>query len=89
MRSRAEEGDVAAALRTYKALWDLLDEDYGMEPSAKTQQLVAEIKQGSIEVRSAPPPASAEIVRDPSNRSTTRQASLHGPPNLQARSPCY
>jgi DNA-binding SARP family transcriptional activator/TolB-like protein len=54
MRARAEEGDVAAALRIYKTLWDLLDEDYGMEPSAKTQQLVAEIKQGEIEVPSSP-----------------------------------
>ena len=49
MRSRAEEGDVAGALRIYKVLWDLLDVDYDMEPSAKTQQLVAEIKQGRIE----------------------------------------
>ena len=34
MRAHAEEGDVAGALRIYKALWDLLDRDYAMEPSA-------------------------------------------------------
>lgn len=49
MQVCAEEGDISGALRAYKALWDLLDEEYGMEPSAKTQQLVAEIKQGNIE----------------------------------------
>src|SRR5262245_29761586 len=54
MQARAEEGDVPGALRAYKLLWDLLDEEYGMEPSTRTQQLVAEIKQGNIEVRSAP-----------------------------------
>lgn len=61
MQARAAEGDVSGSLRVYKALWDLLDEEYGMEPSAKTQQLVAEIKQGSIEVQSAPvtPPGEA------------------------------
>lgn len=44
MRARASIGDVAGALRIYKALWDLLAEDYDMEPSAETQVLVAEIK---------------------------------------------
>jgi DNA-binding SARP family transcriptional activator/TolB-like protein len=54
MRVRAEEGDISAALRIYKALWDLLGDEYDMEPSLKTQQLVAEIKQGEIEIRSGP-----------------------------------
>ncbi|MEZ5821346.1 MAG: BTAD domain-containing putative transcriptional regulator [Bradyrhizobium sp.] len=49
MRTHAEEGDVAGALRTYKALWDLLDQDYGMEPSKVTQDLVARIKLGEFE----------------------------------------
>ena len=44
MRARAAAGDVAGALRIYKTLWDLLAEDYDMEPSAETQVLVAEIK---------------------------------------------
>jgi len=55
MRARAEEGDVAGALRIYKALWDLLDRDYGMEPSPATEELVAKIKLGAFEQ----PPADA------------------------------
>ena len=49
MQVHAEQGDVAGALRIYKALWDLLDEDYGMEPSPTTQDLVAKIKLGEFE----------------------------------------
>jgi DNA-binding SARP family transcriptional activator len=49
MRLHAEQGDVAGALRIYKALWDLLDRDYGMEPSAATEGLVAKIKLGAFE----------------------------------------
>jgi DNA-binding SARP family transcriptional activator len=46
MRAHAEDGDTAGALRIYKALWDLLDRDYGMEPSPQTEELVAKIKLG-------------------------------------------
>lgn len=49
MRVHAEQGDVAGALRIYKALWDLLDRDYGMEPSSATEELVADIKLGVFE----------------------------------------
>lgn len=49
MRASAISGRTAHALRAYKALWDLLDEDYGMEPSAATQELVAQIKLGAFE----------------------------------------
>jgi DNA-binding SARP family transcriptional activator/TolB-like protein len=49
MRVHAEQGDVAGALRIYKALWDLLDRDYGMEPSSATEELVAGIKLGAFE----------------------------------------
>jgi DNA-binding SARP family transcriptional activator/TolB-like protein len=49
MQMHAEQGDVAGALRIYRALWELLDEDYGMEPSPVTQALVAEIKLGGFE----------------------------------------
>ena len=53
MKAHAEDGDVAGALRIYKALWDLLDRDYGMEPSKATLDLVAKIKLGEFE-RSTP-----------------------------------
>lgn len=49
MLAHAEEGDVAGALRVYKALWDLLDQDYGMEPSKATEDLVARIKLGEFD----------------------------------------
>lgn len=49
MRTHAEEGDIAGALRIYKLLWDLLDRDYGMEPSPQTEELVASIKLGIFE----------------------------------------
>ena len=59
MRSHAEEGDVAGALRIYKALWDLLDRDYAMEPSSATEELVANIKLGILERTPADRAASA------------------------------
>jgi DNA-binding SARP family transcriptional activator/tetratricopeptide (TPR) repeat protein len=49
MLAHAEEGDTAGALRIYKSLWDLLDRDYGMEPSPATEELVASIKLGIFE----------------------------------------
>jgi len=33
MRTAAYENDISGALRRYKALWDLLDSEYDMEPS--------------------------------------------------------
>ena len=49
MRARAMVGDTVGALRVYKTLWDLLDDDYGMEPAEATQRLVADIKMGVYE----------------------------------------
>jgi DNA-binding SARP family transcriptional activator/TolB-like protein len=49
MQAHAEQGDVAGALRLYKVLWNLLDRDYGMEPSPVTEELVARIKLGEFE----------------------------------------
>ncbi len=49
MQTHAEQGDVAGALRIYNALWDLLDRDYGMEPSPASEELVANIKLGAFE----------------------------------------
>jgi DNA-binding SARP family transcriptional activator/TolB-like protein len=54
MRRHAEQGDVAGALRIYKGLWNLLDCDYGMEPSPATEALVAEIKLGVFERPASP-----------------------------------
>jgi len=56
MRCAAEAGETGAAIRAYDELYRLLDEDYDMEPSAATQELIAEIKQGKYDV---PPAADA------------------------------
>ena len=61
MRMHAQDGDVAGALRIYKALWYLLDRDYGMEPSPATEELVARIKLGAFE-RRLPDPASGDTA---------------------------
>lgn len=79
MRAHATLGRTTQALRVYKALWDVLDEDYGMEPSAATQKLVAEIKMGvhepkeqmpntGIEDRAANPAAIVEAQRSASSK---------------------
>ena len=62
MRAHAEDGDSAGALRIYKALWDLLDRDYGMEPSPATEELVANIKLGVFE--GAPADRSHDAAKD-------------------------
>lgn len=46
----ADEGNTGAALRQYKILWDLLDEEYDMEPAKETQDLIVRVKDiGSAE----------------------------------------
>ncbi|WP_183247269.1 BTAD domain-containing putative transcriptional regulator [Bradyrhizobium sp. cir1] len=79
MQTRAEEGDMSGALRVYKTLWNILDEEYGMEPSAKTQQLIAEIKNGQFESE-APSIASDPVLRD------GVQAAAHEAPPSSAQS---
>ena len=44
MSLKARRGDTGGALRVYKQLWDLLEQEFDVEPAAQTQQLVAEIK---------------------------------------------
>ena len=48
MRIYAKEGDIASALRVYKSLWNILDEEYGMEPSPAIQELAAALKLGKL-----------------------------------------
>ena len=90
MRAHAEEGDIAGALRIYKSLWDLLDRDYGMEPSPETEELVASIKLGVFErprpiMAHMPQPAhlSRRSSRAPVfNPSFRRHLPMRPPPNL-------
>src|SRR6202041_2941566 len=48
-----EAGEIGVAIRAYDELYRLLGEDYDMEPSAATQELIAEIKQGKYDVLTA------------------------------------
>ena len=87
MRVHAQEGDVAGALRIYKSLWDLLDRDYGMEPSPATEELVADIKLGAFERSAGRLGAQSEsgsrTVRasgGPSSRSVAPEAGYSGAP---------
>jgi DNA-binding SARP family transcriptional activator len=54
MRRAAEAGETGAAINAYDKLYRLLDEDYDMEPSAATQELIAAVKQGKFDVVAAP-----------------------------------
>jgi DNA-binding SARP family transcriptional activator/TolB-like protein len=46
IRAQASVGDVGGALRSYKNLWDLLENEYDVEPVKETQELIAAIKLG-------------------------------------------
>ena len=46
MLQRAHDGDVGGALRIYKDLWDVLDNEFDVEPSADTRTLAVALKQG-------------------------------------------
>ena len=47
IRHYADDGNITGALTQYKALWELLDEEFDMEPDDDTQALIAEIKSGT------------------------------------------
>jgi DNA-binding SARP family transcriptional activator/TolB-like protein len=63
MRCAAEDGEIGAALHAYDGLYRLLGDEYDMEPSAPTLDLVAEIKQGKFD-GFASREASAQSLRD-------------------------
>lgn len=54
IRSRAGRGDFGGALRLYKTLWDLLEEEFDVEPSTETQKLIVEVRNAAA----SPAPAS-------------------------------
>lgn len=71
INSHLSVGDVGAALRVYKALWDLLDEEYDVEPSKQTQELIASAKLAQPEAlapaHKMPAQAKALSIRKPTN----------------------
>lgn len=59
IRNRSARGDVGGAMKVYKTLWDVLDQDYDIEPSRETQELIVGIKQDAG-LTDAPAAAAAE-----------------------------
>lgn len=63
--AHADAGNVPAALRQYKGLWDVLGDDYDMEPDDSTQSLIAAIKSGTYAPtikRAAPPSTDSQSL---------------------------
>ncbi|HXP04849.1 MAG TPA: BTAD domain-containing putative transcriptional regulator [Stellaceae bacterium] len=54
MRLAAEDGEIGSALRAYANLYNSLGEELDMEPSAATQDLVVNIKQGHFDSPAQP-----------------------------------
>jgi len=63
MQDYAQNGDQAAALKMYNALYYLLESEYDIEPSEETTNLVAAIKMGLLVV--TPPPESTTVIHSP------------------------
>lgn len=85
MRLRAEAGDVGGALSVYKRLWDLLDEEYDVEPSKETQDLVAAIKLAQPDSSQGPEaatPTGREPVAAPAILTLERRLIPPRPPKL-------
>ena len=49
MRVHAGAGRRGGCAAHLQGIWNLLDRDYGMEPSPATEELVADIKLGAFE----------------------------------------
>jgi len=73
MEDHAAHGDTAGALRVYKALWDLLDEEYDSEPSDQTKDLVVRIKTGEFKPK-APAESAESVSPEPSPARSIRSA---------------
>ena len=75
IRARARQGDVGGAMRAYKALWDLLDADYDIEPSRETQELIVALR-GSAETESHVGPEENAAVSRAAPHAQTATAAL-------------
>ncbi|MEL6124845.1 MAG: BTAD domain-containing putative transcriptional regulator, partial [Pseudomonadota bacterium] len=49
MRAHVAKGDIIGAMKRYERLWEVLDEDFDIEPSPQTQDLYVSIKQGGVD----------------------------------------
>lgn len=64
MRLRASAGDIGGALATYRRLWDLLAEEFDVEPSKETQNLVVALKLAQPDSQAAPVHAEVSSAGD-------------------------
>jgi DNA-binding SARP family transcriptional activator len=62
MRARVDAGDIGGALSAYKALWDILADEYDIEPSKETQDYIAELRQSQPPVGNASQTAIAQTT---------------------------
>ncbi|MGE0577631.1 MAG: BTAD domain-containing putative transcriptional regulator [Reyranella sp.] len=58
IRACASRGDFGGAMRLYKSLWDLLDQEFDVEPSVETQALIVEVRNATTDDRA---PASKRL----------------------------
>lgn len=72
IRLYSGRGDTGRALGIYSALWNHLDEVYGMEPAAQTQALIVEVKSGGL------PPAPTTGERRVADRRASDRAARTG-----------
>lgn len=79
IRAHARRGNTSAALDQYKRLWDLLEEEYDMEPAPETEALIVSIKAGSYVAEADTPAAGQAAVVPPS---TGLPAGLPNPATL-------
>ena len=84
MRCAAEAGETSAAIRAYDELYRLLDEEYDMEPSTATQELIAEVKQGKFDGSGRGAARSRPVLRGRdeagAGRAPARRAGAEPPP---------
>lgn len=62
MQAHLALGDTVQAMRVYERLWQVLDEDFDVEPSEKTQALYVAIKQGQAQPAATAPPPPEDMV---------------------------
>jgi DNA-binding SARP family transcriptional activator/TolB-like protein len=73
IRARATAGDVAGALGVYKALWEVLEREYDVEPSRETQELIAALRMDQhFAPAASPAPAQAAPSPAPGPPAPTR-----------------
>lgn len=72
IRHFADAGNMASALKQYKELWELLDEEYDQEPDDETQLLIADIKSGSFQPKPSRRPADKPPASPATGNSMTR-----------------